>query len=168
MKRHKTSWTALKTLWNITKHSPFNATISALTRSFRRYRRGVFGDCGVGITPQMCNRVTNNGDMGTFSEPVFWEINISVKTTEFVISVGNLWICAMNEVIINILPDSQCLSSPWTLNTVAQYGFFFLRLNVCFDIFTCRNDPSVTVQRIFEFVHCPINLCGVSNECKLN
>ena len=38
-----------------------------LARSYRRYRRGVFGDigdCGVGITPQMCNRVTNHGDMG--------------------------------------------------------------------------------------------------------
>ena len=32
-------------------------------------RHGVSGDisfCGVGITPQMCNRVTNHGDMGTF------------------------------------------------------------------------------------------------------
>ena len=28
------------------------------------------GDCGVGITPQMCNRVTNHGEMGTFSKPV--------------------------------------------------------------------------------------------------
>ena len=37
-----------------------------------RYRRGVsgdIGDCGVGITPQMCNRVTNHGDMSTFSKP---------------------------------------------------------------------------------------------------
>ena len=45
-------------------------TISA--RSYRRYRRGVsgdIGDCGVGITPQMCNRVTNLGDMSTFSKP---------------------------------------------------------------------------------------------------
>ena len=35
-------------------------------------RRGVYGDigdCGVGITPQMCNRVTNHGDMSTFSKP---------------------------------------------------------------------------------------------------
>ena len=31
-------------------------------RSLRRYRRGV------GITPQMCNKVTNHGDMGTFSK----------------------------------------------------------------------------------------------------
>ena len=28
------------------------------------------GDCGVGTTPQMCNRVTNHGDMSTFSKPV--------------------------------------------------------------------------------------------------
>ena len=68
---------------NILEHSPFDATISALNaetsalgvaisvlaRSFRQYRHGVsadIGDCGVGITLQMCNRVTNHGDMGTF------------------------------------------------------------------------------------------------------
>ena len=52
---------------------PFDATISALdaetsaiSRSYRRFRRGVSGDCGVGITPQMCNRVKNHGDMSTF------------------------------------------------------------------------------------------------------
>ena len=38
-------------------------------RSYRRHRRGVSGDCGVGITPQMCNRVTNHGDVSTFSKP---------------------------------------------------------------------------------------------------
>ena len=41
-------------------------------RSARSYRRGVFGDigdCGVGMTPQMCNRVTNHADMTTFSKP---------------------------------------------------------------------------------------------------
>ena len=57
----------------------FDATISALdpetsaiARSYRRYWRGVhgdIGDCIVGITPQMCNRVTNHGDMGTFFKP---------------------------------------------------------------------------------------------------
>ena len=30
---------------------------------------GDIGDCGVGITPQMCNRVTNHGDISTFSKP---------------------------------------------------------------------------------------------------
>ena len=40
-------------------------------RSARRCRRsrGVYSDIGVGITPQMCNRVTNHGDMSTFSKP---------------------------------------------------------------------------------------------------
>ena len=71
------------------KHSSFDATISALSAemsalsvatstsaivpSYRRYRCGVFGDCGVGITPQMCNRVTNHHKSwryGTFSKPV--------------------------------------------------------------------------------------------------
>ena len=105
VKHHET----LKTLWNILKHSSFDATIPALDaktlaldvdsafraatsaiawRSFdatisaldaeasarrrQRYCRGVSGDigyCGVGITPQMCNRVTNHGDMSNFSKP---------------------------------------------------------------------------------------------------
>ena len=63
------------------KQSSFDATISALdaeTSSLgaatsaiaRSYRRGDSGDCRVGITPQMCNRVTNHGDMSTFSKPV--------------------------------------------------------------------------------------------------
>ena len=65
------------------KQSSFDATISALdaeilalgaatsaiARSYQRYRRGVSGDSGVGITPQMCNRVTHHGDMSTFSKP---------------------------------------------------------------------------------------------------
>ena len=45
------------------------AATSAIARSYGRYRRGVSGDCGVAITPQMCNRVTNHGDMSTFSKP---------------------------------------------------------------------------------------------------
>ena len=43
-------------------------------RSMQRRRRsrgvtGNIGDGGVGITPQMCNRVTNHRDMSTFSKP---------------------------------------------------------------------------------------------------
>ena len=54
----------------------FDATISALDAETspiaRSYRRGVssnIGNCEVGITPQMCNRVTNHGDKSTFSKP---------------------------------------------------------------------------------------------------
>ena len=53
--------------------SALAAATSAIARSYRRYRCGVYGDigdCGVGITQQMCNRVTNHGDMSTFSKPV--------------------------------------------------------------------------------------------------
>ena len=53
--------------------SALGAATFAIARSYWRYRRGVsgdIGDCGVGITPQMCNRVTNHGDMSTFSKPV--------------------------------------------------------------------------------------------------
>ena len=52
--------------------SALGAETSAIARSYWRYRRGVagdIGDCGVGITPQMSNRVTNHGDMSTFSKP---------------------------------------------------------------------------------------------------
>ena len=57
--------------------SALGAETSVIARSYRRYRRGVsgdIGDCGVGITPQMCNRVTNHGDMSTFSKPDFWHL----------------------------------------------------------------------------------------------
>ena len=52
--------------------SSLGAATPAIARRYRLYRRGVsgnIGDCGVGITPQMCNRVTNHGDMSTFSKP---------------------------------------------------------------------------------------------------
>ena len=49
--------------------SSLDAATSAIALSYRRYRRGVYGDFGVGTTPQMCNRVTNHGDMSTFSKP---------------------------------------------------------------------------------------------------
>ena len=74
------------------KHSSFDATISALdaetsalgvvtsaiARSYQRFRRGVsdnIGDCGVGVTPRMCNRVTNHGDRSTFSKPACDDIS---------------------------------------------------------------------------------------------
>ena len=52
-------------------------------RSMRRRRRsrgvsGDIGDCDVGITLQMCNRVTNHGDMSTFSKPVSESLDSSL------------------------------------------------------------------------------------------
>ena len=72
----------LKTLWNIMKQfdaetSALGSATTAIARSYRRYRRGVsgdIGDCGVGITLQMCNRVTNLGDMSTFSKPAHGQL----------------------------------------------------------------------------------------------
>ena len=68
----------------------------------RRSRRGVTGDCGVGITPQMCNRVTNHGDMSTVSKPApdpDWKKNahlanisfcsVSVKKIIYIIIIKN-------------------------------------------------------------------------------
>ena len=68
VKHHETLLKHCETSWN-TRHS------MRYCLSMRRHRRlcGVSGnivDCGVGITPQMCNRVTNHGDMGTFSKQV--------------------------------------------------------------------------------------------------
>ena len=52
--------------------SVLGAATSAIARSYRLYRHGVFSDCGVGVTPQMCNRVTNHEDMCIFSRPELW------------------------------------------------------------------------------------------------
>ena len=54
------------------KASALDAEMSVIVWSYSRYRRRVFGDigdCCVGVTPKMYNRVTNHGDMGTFSRP---------------------------------------------------------------------------------------------------
>ena len=59
-----------KTLWNIMKHSNTRQSMRWYRRSLWRYRHGVSSDIGVGITPHMCNRVTNHGDMGISSRPV--------------------------------------------------------------------------------------------------
>ena len=105
VKHCDTSWTTLKTLWNIMKHSlairwddigarcgDIGAQCGDLGArvefpvisvwSFRWYRRRVSGDignCGVGITLQMCNRVTNHGDMGTFSRPAIERLNWTIR-----------------------------------------------------------------------------------------
>ena len=67
------------------QHSNTRHSMRRYQQSIRRHQRSVqqylrscgvssnIGDCGVGITPQMCNRVTNHGDMSTFSNPV-WNV----------------------------------------------------------------------------------------------
>ena len=58
--------------------SALGAATTEIARSYRRYRSGVspdIGDCGVSITPQMCNRVTNHGDKSIFSKPVFHDVS---------------------------------------------------------------------------------------------
>ena len=52
--------------------SALDAETSAIARSYQRYWRRVssnINDCGVGIAPQGCNRVTNHGDMSPFFKP---------------------------------------------------------------------------------------------------
>ena len=48
------------------------------------------------------------------------------------------------------------------------YEFFILGSNVHLRHICMVNGPSVTAWRIFKFVHCPINLHSISNECNLN
>ena len=48
-----------------------------------------------------------------------------------------------------------------------QYGFFFLWSPVHSRHICMATGPSATVWRLFEFVHCPINLCCISNQCNL-
>ena len=57
------------TINNLCRDVGARAATLAIMRSYRRHRHGVYGDCGVDITPQMCNRVTNHGDTSTFSKP---------------------------------------------------------------------------------------------------
>ena len=54
------------------------AATLAITRSYWQYQRGVFGDIRVGVTPQMCNKVTNHRDMDTFSRPGLMEKGNSI------------------------------------------------------------------------------------------
>ena len=52
--------------------SAIGVATSSIAWSYRQNSRGVsgdIGDCEVGLTPQMCNRVTNHRDTSTFSKP---------------------------------------------------------------------------------------------------
>ena len=72
--------------------SALGAATSAIAWSYRGYRRGVLGDigdCRVGITPLMCNRVTNHGDMSTFSKPEY-----CFEPSELSIALSTLWLHA--------------------------------------------------------------------------
>ena len=56
-----------------TATTALGAETSVLAQSSRQYGRRVssnISDCKIGITLQMCNTVTNHGDMGTFSKLV--------------------------------------------------------------------------------------------------
>ena len=57
--------------------SALNAETSGIVRSYRRHQCGVFGDCAVGVTPQMCNRVPNHIDTSTFYRPASIPLKIN-------------------------------------------------------------------------------------------
>ena len=83
---------------------------------WRRRSRGVtsdIGDCGDGITPQMCNRVTNHGDMSTFSKPApggQWitflpfsqKILLNIKNVEYDFRMGCIHVLLPFLWIINL------------------------------------------------------------------
>ena len=112
------------------KHLSFDATISVLNAetsaivwSYRRYWRRVFGnigDCGVGITPQMCNRVTNHGDMGTFSKPV---VLLRCQTWYVVLLCCHVWHVTDSLFFVYILP----IESSIRILFIKQY--FLIKIN---------------------------------------
>ena len=64
-----------------------------VTRSYQQYWYTVlFGNCGVGITSQMCNRVTNHGGMGTFSKP---DSSIDQRDNSLCNSVSSIGLCVI-------------------------------------------------------------------------
>ena len=76
--------------------SELGAAMSAIARSYWQYRRGVsgdIGDCGVRITLQIYYRVTNHGDMSTFSKPDW--VNVSLITGNFVLLLTSLVIALL-------------------------------------------------------------------------
>ena len=119
MRRHwRSMWRRLR-LWQRRRRSRGGHSIRRYRRSMRRRRRsarrrrpsrvvsGDIGDCGVGITPQMSNRVTNHGDMSTFSKPVTKETgNSHSKKADPSSSMSydsTLWICSSDILSRNIL-----------------------------------------------------------------
>ena len=100
--------------------SVIGAATSVIARSYQRYRHIVSGDCRVGITPQMCNRVTNHGDMSTFSKPVLRQIIIH---SCFIPLSKKYHFCYISKSII--LVSFQKASSLFRSNF--QYVSFLLR-----------------------------------------
>ena len=104
-------------------------------RSMKRHRRsawrhwsslGVSGDiadCGVGITPQMCNRVTNHGDVGTFSKPV----QDPQKTCIF---NANHFLYALREKVLK-----QPIVAHATWHTFSSLVLFYLHLIIILVLF---------------------------------
>ena len=75
MKHHETLLKHCKTSQNTQTLTIRCDDIGARCREIGTWRGDIgprCGDFGVCITPQMCNRVTNHGDMGTFSKPEHW------------------------------------------------------------------------------------------------
>ena len=99
--------------------SALGTAISERVQSFRQYRHGVssdIGDCGVGRTPQICNRVTNHGDMGTFSK-LGHELTANHRHTATVRSLQ----CYVNKTLAPLeeLPSPNPL---WTFSSRQSYS----------------------------------------------
>ena len=85
-----------------------------LARQHRHSREVSFniGDCGVGITPQMCNRVTNHGDMGIFpdlTEIMMLYVHMATKKTTYSSSHPcPMSMCTMKKLKIHGWERSSC------------------------------------------------------------
>ena len=96
-------------------------------RSARRYRRSrvVSSDCGVGITPQMCNRVTNHGDMGTFSKPESMDRNDIFK---WEIKIGKMGVINSSLAYTSRVPGAPAHKSQRIFVIVIMIKYFFCSL----------------------------------------
>ena len=111
IKDHETLLKHCETSWN-TRHliRRYRRLMRGHRRSARWHRRsrgvsGDIGDCSIGITLQMCNRVTNHGDMGTFSKPADWRLPVWI------------FLFMMKHTSLTYLhgkwPISQCAANIW-------------------------------------------------------
>ena len=119
--------------------------------------------------------------------PVMWNIHVSINLTSYTSSklAGYAKHYATLEHILKNFRIFFCISGitmcmPLYLKTftglnvpclwyytIHQYGFSFLWSNAHPKDISAEKGPSVTAQRIFEFIHFPRNPHSVSNECNL-
>ena len=135
-------------------------------QSLRRYWRGVSGDCRVGITPQMCNRVTNHRDMGTFSKPgpvhrVFNTLTgHAVGLCDLPDRAGHFLPDINVHAISNFLPSSLVLDIFFCMKLFAikfSLGIFVFYFKYCNNIANNTRESKNLCEKCFFVFFCKTN-----------